>query len=63
MQAAQVSELLEYLHLRIRDLLASVRTEPKDGRISLDERQWQGVVDLQSRLAEYRRMVGEPPEE
>jgi predicted component of type VI protein secretion system len=63
LQAAQVSELLEYLHLRIRDLLASVRSEPKDGRISLDERQWQGVVDLQSRLAEYRRMVGEPPEE
>jgi hypothetical protein len=62
-QAAQLSELIEYLHLRIRDLLASVRTEPQGGRISLEERQWQGLIDLQARLAEYRRMVGEPDED
>ena len=63
LQAAQLSELVEYLHLRIRDLLASVRSEPRDSRISLEERQWQALLDLQSRLAEYRRMIGEPPEE
>jgi pSer/pThr/pTyr-binding forkhead associated (FHA) protein len=59
-QAAQLSELLDYLHLRFRDLLASVRQEPQQGRISLDERPWQGLLDLQARLAEYRRGVGEP---
>jgi pSer/pThr/pTyr-binding forkhead associated (FHA) protein len=62
-QAAQLSELLEYLHIRIRDLLASVKPEAQAGRMSLDERHWQGLVDLQSRLAEYRRAVGEPPKE
>ena len=62
-QAAQVSELLEYLHLRIRDLLASVRTEPHNGRITLDERQWQGLIDLQARLAEYRHQIGEPADD
>jgi pSer/pThr/pTyr-binding forkhead associated (FHA) protein len=63
LQAAQLSELLEYLHLRIRDLLASVRTQPTEGQVTLDERQWQGLIDIQARLAEYRRLVGEPSDE
>jgi len=63
LQAAQLSELLEYFHTRIRDLLATAQPEPKDERISLEERQWQTLLDLQSRLAEYRRQVGEPSED
>lgn len=64
-QAAQLSEIVEYLHVRIRDLLASVKVEGqgKRERITVDERQWQGLVDLQSRLAEYIRLIGEPPAE
>lgn len=63
LQAAQLSELLEYVHLRIRDLLASMRVQPQNGRITLDERQWQSLVDIQARLAEYRREIGEPNDE
>ncbi|HEX4132043.1 MAG TPA: FHA domain-containing protein [Pirellulales bacterium] len=63
-QAAQLSELLEYLHLRMRDLLASGRPEPdRDGRMVIEERQWQAFVDLQALLANYLRAVGEPEEE
>jgi len=61
-QAAQISELLQYLHLRIRGLIASVRTEEKGkkDRVTLEQRQWQNLLDLQDRLAGYLRAIGEP---
>ena len=54
-QAAQLSELLEYLHIRIRSLLDTVQVDEKQQRVTLDERQWQSLLDLQSRLATYLR--------
>jgi hypothetical protein len=62
-QAAQLSELLEYLHARIRTLLESVQVDEKQQRVTLDERQWQNLLDLQSRLATYLRSIGRPQEE
>ena len=62
-QAAQISEVLEYLHVRLRNLLASVRTEGGSRRLTVDERRWQALLDLQSLLAEYLRRIGEPPED
>ncbi|HVA44966.1 MAG TPA: FHA domain-containing protein [Pirellulales bacterium] len=62
-QAAQLSEMLEYLHVRLRNLLASVRTEGGSRRVSVDERRWQALLELQSLLAEYLRRIGEPPED
>lgn len=61
-QAAQMAELLEYLHVRIRDLLASVRMEENSDVVRLSLRQWQNLLDLQARLAVYLRQVGEPGE-
>ncbi len=61
-QAAQFSELLEYLHIRIRQLLASVQMDRKAEQVTIDARQWQHLLDLQSRLAEYLRKIGEPDE-
>jgi hypothetical protein len=62
-QAAQLSELLEYLHVRLRVLLESVKIEEKKERVTVDERQWQNLLDLQSRLATYLRSIGRPQEE
>lgn len=62
-QAAQLSELLEYLHMRVRDLLATVKCETGATKVTLDERKWQNLVDLQSRLATYLRQIGEPRDE
>src|SRR6476661_225635 len=59
-QAAQLAELLEFLHLRLRNFIASARTDSKTNKVVLDVRQWQAMVDLQARLAEYLREVGEP---
>jgi hypothetical protein len=59
-QAAQLAELLEFLHLRLRNFISSARTDSKSNKVQLDLRQWQALIDLQSRLAEYLREVGEP---
>lgn len=59
-QAAQLSELLEYMHFRIRDLIAGAQHIEGEERIGLDERHWQALIDLQSRVAEYLRKVAEP---
>jgi hypothetical protein len=55
--------LLEYLHLRIRDLLATVTIKPDADRVVLEARQWQNLVDLQARLAAYLRSAGQPHED
>ncbi|NQT37086.1 MAG: FHA domain-containing protein [Planctomycetes bacterium] len=61
-QAAQLSELIQYLHLRFRRLLASVKIKEKSKsqRISVDLRRWQDLIDMQNRLASYLRAIGEP---
>ncbi len=59
-QAAQLAELLEFLHLRLRNLIGSVHGDSKSNKMILDLRQWQALVDLQARLSEYLRQVGEP---
>jgi pSer/pThr/pTyr-binding forkhead associated (FHA) protein len=62
-QAAQLSELVEYLHLRIRELLASVVIKPDAEQVSLEMRQWQNMIDLQARLASYLRAIGRPTDD
>jgi hypothetical protein len=60
-QAAELAELLSYFHLRLRGLIHSVKKEKGD-RITLDQRQWQNLIDLQARLGGYLRQIGEPEE-
>jgi pSer/pThr/pTyr-binding forkhead associated (FHA) protein len=62
-QAAQFSELIEYLHIRIRELLASVKIKSPAERVTLELEQWQNLLDLQSQLADYLREIGEPRDE
>ncbi|ADB16335.1 FHA domain containing protein [Pirellula staleyi DSM 6068] len=57
-QAAQLAEILEFFHIRMRNLIGSVKVDPKSGRVPLDMRQWQAIIDLQARLSEYLRQVG-----
>jgi pSer/pThr/pTyr-binding forkhead associated (FHA) protein len=61
-QAAQLAEMLQYINLRMRALLQSVKTKAKNDRVTLDQRQWQNLVDLEDRLAAYLRRIGEPGE-
>lgn len=59
-QAAQLSELIDYVHIRLRQLLTTVETDRGNQRVSLDFRQWQDLLDLQSRMSEYLRQIGDP---
>jgi pSer/pThr/pTyr-binding forkhead associated (FHA) protein len=59
-QAAQLSEVLEYLHLRIRSLLSSVRASDEAECVTLDYNRWQSLLDLQTRLASYLKQIAEP---
>ncbi|MBN1912553.1 MAG: FHA domain-containing protein [Pirellulales bacterium] len=59
-QRAQLSELLQYLHLRLRGLIQSVEMPRRSDRVGLSERRWQDLLDLELRLARYLRSIGEP---
>jgi pSer/pThr/pTyr-binding forkhead associated (FHA) protein len=59
-QAAQLSEIFEYLHLQSRSLVQSASMPEGATQIKLDLGQWQQMLDLQSQLAEYLRKIGEP---
>jgi pSer/pThr/pTyr-binding forkhead associated (FHA) protein len=59
-QNAQLSELLQYLHLRMRGLIESAEVSTKTERASVPQHRWQDLLDLESRLARYLRSIGEP---
>lgn len=56
-QAAQVSEMLEYFHLRCRAVLRGLSLQD-DGPVVLPNERWQELVDLQSLMAQYLRQMG-----
>lgn len=60
--AAQFCEAFQYLHLRLRALVQSVKVVSKSDRVTLDARQWQNLLDLQGRLGAYVRAMSEPGE-
>ncbi len=62
-QAAQLADLLNYLHIRIRQLVESVKIHRDQERITLDQGHWQNLLELQMKVAEYLRQIGEPNSE
>jgi hypothetical protein len=59
-QAAQLSEIFEYLHMQSRMLVQGVTLPDGATHAKLDLPHWQELLELQSRLAEYLRRTGEP---
>ena len=59
-QAARLVEMLDYLHLRMRGLIHSVSETDDSRQLTVNLQQWHNLVDLQSRLAEYIRTIGDP---
>ncbi len=59
-QAAQFAEVLDYFHLRLRELIKAVENDPKSSRVVLSLEHWQEIIDMQSRLAEYLRRITDP---
>jgi pSer/pThr/pTyr-binding forkhead associated (FHA) protein len=59
-QAAEVSEIIEYVHLRLRELIESATVKTPKDPVMLDYEQWQHMLDLQALLAGYLREIGNP---
>ncbi len=59
-QAAQLSEVLEFLHMHMRRIVSEVEFTNRNTTVEISCEQWQKFLDLQSRLAEYLRSVGTP---
>ena len=59
-QSAQVSELLEYFHLRARQLVQAGMVDDQTNEVKISLSQWQDLLDMQSQLAEYLRAIGDP---
>ena len=62
-QAAQLAELLQYIHLRMRGLIQSVKATSYAERVTLEQVQWQNLLDLEDRLARYVRQISEPADD
>ena len=59
-QAAQLEAFLQYLHIRLRHLIATVRStslspgeSPTNGKITVSAAQWQNIIDLHTRISAY----------
>ena len=59
-QAAQLSELLEYLHLRSRALIEGIDIPEESSVVKIDIARWQEILDAQGLLADYLRRIGDP---
>lgn len=57
-QAAQLSELMEFLHIRMRSLVLGA--EPLGENISFSSSKWQELLDLHSRISEYMTQIANP---
>ena len=59
-QAAQLAEVLEYLHIRLRKVLGSARLDESEENVTLDFLHWQDLIDFQTRVASFLRLIGDP---
>ena len=62
-QTAQLAELFEYFHIRVRKLIATAESNRKATKITLESQQWQYLLDVQMKMAEYIRDISNPGEE
>jgi len=59
-QAAQLSEVIEYLHLHLRHVINDAEITQRGQGVQLPQQKWQQILELQARIAEYIDRVGKP---
>lgn len=59
-QAAQLSEVVEFLHMHVQRVISDVELDKRKKNVELTREQWQKMVDVQSRLSEYLRRISNP---
>lgn len=59
-QAAKLAELVEFLHLQIRNIVSEAEFDRNNNRVQLTAAQWQRILNTQGWLSEYLRRIGQP---
>lgn len=59
-QAAQLSEVVEFLHMHVRHAVSDVKLDKLKKNVELTRDQWQKMIDVQARLSEYLRRISNP---
>lgn len=59
-QAAQLTEVIEYLHRHIRAVVSGAEVDARGKQVSLSVNDWQKILDTQARLAEFLRKISNP---
>ncbi len=60
-QSAELSELFDYIQAVLRETADGAVMRPGHEKVEIDFAPWQGLLDLQARLAELLRQIAEPP--
>lgn len=61
-QLAELNELLEFFHFRLRQLIASAELSEEGQKATFSFESWQLLLDLQSHVAEYLQKLVDPDE-
>lgn len=61
-QAAQLSEVLEFIHNHTRRVVSEAEVDRHNKQVVLSVEKWQRVLDAHSRIAEYLRKISDPNE-
>lgn len=60
-QAAQLSEVLEFFHMHFRKLINETSiSNQQNPVVEISNQHWQQLLDIQARLGEYLRKIGQP---
>jgi hypothetical protein len=59
-QAAQLTELLEYLHTGVGEVVDAVQVIDNKGTVAVDHAKWQALLLVYGNLAELIRGISDP---
>lgn len=59
-QAAQLSEVIEFLHHQVREIVGEAEIKPRHQAVEVPKELWQQIIEVQARLAEYLDRIGQP---
>jgi len=59
-QAAQLSEVIEFLHHQVREIVSEADVKPRHQSVEVPKELWQQIIEVQARLAEYLDRIGQP---
>ena len=59
-QSAKLAELVEFLHLQIREIVSEAEFDRRNNQVQLSASQWQRILNTQGWLSEYLRKIGHP---